>query len=140
MGSDLGLEDQAVVTCRFGVRPSPISRLDSGFEVFDRATGAAVASGMARAEAEAEARRRNHDSSGPPAVCVDPPELAGLRGAVDAYLARAGDHSRSILARAAQALDELRAELAHADRLVAEEQARLERLYELCTAWDRRGR
>ncbi len=114
-----------VVTCRFGIRASPMSGPDSSFEVFDRTTGAAVTSGMARAEAEAEARHRNHDTSGPPAGCVHPPELAALRATVDAYLARAGDHCRSTLARTAQALDELRAELTHADRLIAEQQARL---------------
>jgi hypothetical protein len=118
------------MTCRFSVRAHRADGSDSCFEVFDRTTGAAVTWGLARAEAEAEARRRNHDTSSPPAVSVEPPELAGLRAAVDAYLARAGQHSRVVIARAAQALDDLREALAHADRLIAEAQARIGDVYD----------
>ena len=122
-------------TCRFGIRPHPNDGSDSCFEVFDRMTGAAVASGMRRAEAEADARRRNHDTSGPPTptVCLDPAELAALRAAIDGYLAGAGHQSLILVARAAQALDELRAELSHADSLIAGQQARLAPLYGLFT-------
>ena len=96
-------------TCRFGVRRETNGGSDACFEVFDRVTGAAVASGMRRVEAEAEAHRRNHDTSSwpPAAVRLAPVELAGLR-----------------------------AELAHADRLVAEQQARIGKLYELFTGRD----
>jgi hypothetical protein len=124
-------EDQSVVTCRFGVRTHRDGRSDSYFEVFDRTTGAAVAGGMARAEAETEARRRNHDSIGRPAVSVEPAELARLRVAIEVYLAQAGRDARVIIAGAAQALDELREALAHADRLVAEAQGRIGEIYDL---------
>ena len=120
-----------MVTCRFGVRPEPNGGSDFGFEVFDRMTGAAVASGMRQAEAEADARRRNHDTSGPPVVWPDPPELAVLRTVIDRYVTRAARHSRILVAQAAQALDELRAELAHAERAIAEHQARIGQLYKL---------
>jgi hypothetical protein len=125
-------------TCRFGVRPCPRGGSDACFEVFDRVTGTAVASGMCRVEAEAEARRRNHDASGSPApgVRLAPVELAALRTAIDVYLAGASHHSLALVAQAAEALDELRAELAHADRLVAEQQVRIGRLYELFTGRD----
>jgi hypothetical protein len=43
------------------------------------------------------------------------------------------------LAQAAHALDDLRAELAHADRLVAEQQTRIGTLYVLFTEWDGGG-
>jgi hypothetical protein len=77
---------------------------------------------MRRAEAEADARRRNHDTSGLSTVpvCREPAELVMPRSAIDACLAGAGHHSRILVARAAQALDELRTELIHADRLIAE--------------------
>jgi hypothetical protein len=84
-------ENGAMVTCRFGVRRYPNGGPESCFEVFDRMTRAAVASGMCRAEAEADARRRNHDTSGS-AVCPDPLEFIALRTAVDGYLGRAGRH------------------------------------------------
>ena len=127
-----------MVTCRFGVRRYANGRPDTCFEVFDRMTGATVASGMRRADAEADARRRNHDTSGPPTVpvCLEPAELVMLRSAIDACLAGADHHSRILVARAAQALDELRTELAHADRLIAEQQARIAGLYKLFTGWD----
>jgi hypothetical protein len=127
-----------MVTCRFGVRRSPNGGPESCFEVFDRMTGAAVASGMGRVEAEADARRRNQDTSGS-AVCSDLLEFAALRTAIDGYLARAGRHARILVARAAQALDELRAELAQADRLVADQQARIGELYELLPGDGRSG-
>ena len=125
-------------TCRFGVRRYPNNGSEACFEIFDRVTGTAVASGLCRVEAEAEARRRNHHASGSPAAAVllAPVELAGLRAAVDAYLAGVGHRSRVLVARAAEALDELRAELAHADRVVAEQQARIGELYELFTGRD----
>jgi hypothetical protein len=127
-----------VVTRRFGVRPYANGGSDSYFEVFDRMTGAAVASGMSGAEAEVDARRRNDDTSSPPVLTVrlDPAELAALRAAIDAVLARAGDHSRILVAQAAEALDGLRAQLAHADNLIAEQQARFAELYKLFTGWE----
>jgi hypothetical protein len=72
---------------------------------------------------------RNHDTSGPPAVSVEPPELSPLRAAAGAYLARAGRHYR-VVARAAQALDELREALAHADRLIAGALTRIGDVYD----------
>ncbi len=57
-------------TCRFGVRRYPNGGSAACYEVFDRMTGAAMASGMRRVEAEDDARRRNHDPSGPTAVTV----------------------------------------------------------------------
>ena len=119
---------------RFGVRPYPNSGSDS-YEVVDRMTGTTVASGMRRVEAEDDARRRNHGDTGPPALAgfLDPAEVAGLRAAVDACLARAGRHSRILVARAAEALDDLREEFAHADSLIAEQQARIGKLYNLFT-------
>ncbi len=106
MGSPVGLEESGVTqTCRFGVRRYPNGGSPACFEVFDRMTGAAVASGMRRVEAEDDARRRNHDPSGPAAVtvCLSPAQLAALRAAVDAYLTRPGGHHARIL----QALHEL---------------------------------
>ena len=129
-----------MVTCRFGVRRQSDDGSVSSFEVFDRATGAAVASGMIRADAEAEARRRNRDTSGP-APCLQQPNLARLQPpAAKGYLPRAqvqacvGQDCRVVVARAAQALDELRDALAHVDRLIAEQQRRLEEVYEPFTA------
>jgi hypothetical protein len=83
-------------TNRFGVRPSS-GAVPGPFEVFDRATGAAVASGMRRAEAESEARRRNDDPSGPTPMTLrlGPPEVLALRQAIDAYMAREGLGRRS---------------------------------------------
>jgi hypothetical protein len=52
-------------TNRFGVRP--LVQANGGprrFEIFDRCTGAAIATGMHRAEAERDARSRNGDTSG----------------------------------------------------------------------------
>ena len=46
-------------TNRFGVRPFYGAGDRGWFEVFDRVTGAAVVSGLRRAEAEGGARRRN---------------------------------------------------------------------------------
>jgi hypothetical protein len=70
---------------------------------------------------------------GAPAVMVgrDPTEIAALRAAVDALLARAHPHCQSLVARAAEALDDLREELARADGLIAEQQERIGGLYEL---------
>ncbi len=86
-------------TCRFGVRRYPNGGSAACYEVFDRMTGAAMASGMRRVEAEDDARRRNHDLSGPATVtvCLSPAELAALRAAVDAYLTRPGGHHARIL-------------------------------------------
>ena len=130
------------MTCRFGVRRQDDDGSVSLFEVFDRATGAAVASGMTRADAEAEARRRNDDTSGP-APCLQQPNPARVQPpAANASLpqaevqACAGRDCRVVVARAAQALDELRDALAHVDRLIAEQQHRLEELYEPFTARD----
>jgi hypothetical protein len=69
-------------------------------------------------------------------VCLGPAEIAALRAAIDACFAGAAYHSRVLVARAAQALDELRAELAHADSLIAEQQSRIENFYELLTRWE----
>ena len=124
-----------MVTCRFGVRRQDDDGSVSSFEVFDRATGAAVASGMTRADAQAEARRRNHDTSGP-APCLEPLDLPRLQPEPNTLLIRAEEEARSVLARVAQALDELRDALAHVDRLIAEQQRRLEKLYEPFTARD----
>jgi hypothetical protein len=76
-------------TCRFGVRPYPNGGCAARYEVFDRMTGAAVASGMRRVEAEREARRRNHDASGRAAMTVrlGPAEIAALQDALDTYMA-----------------------------------------------------
>ena len=81
----------ATETCRFGVRafvhpnghPTP-----RRYEVFDRATGTAVVSGLAREEAERDARRRNHDRSGATGIAVrlNPFQVAQLRNAIEAYL------------------------------------------------------
>ncbi len=60
-------------------------------------------------------------------------EIAALRAAIDACLARAGHHARVRVARAAEALDDLRHQLGHTDRLIAEEQARIVKLYDLFT-------
>jgi hypothetical protein len=60
-------------------------------------------------------------------------EMAALRAALDACLAGAGHHSRILVARAAEALDDLRDQLAYADSLVAEQQARIIGLYDLFT-------
>ena len=119
-----------MVTCRFGVRRQPDGGSDACFDVFDRMTGATVASGMRRAEAEADARHRNQDTSGPPA------ELAALQATIDAYVTRIGLCSRALVAQAAQALEELRTQLADADRLVGEQQARIADLYKLFTGED----
>ena len=75
-------------TSRFGVRQVSEAAVPGSFEVFDRATGAAVASGMRRAEAEGEARRRNQDTSGatPMTLRLGPPEVSALRQAIDAYM------------------------------------------------------
>jgi hypothetical protein len=123
-------EDEAVVTCRFGVRAHR-SGSDLCFEVFDRTTGAAVAWGMGRAEAEAEARRRNHDTSGPPAVSVEAPLLGEPGAGVEASLAGPGQDFRVVVARVAQALDEAREVLAHADRLIVEAQGRIGDVYDV---------
>jgi hypothetical protein len=69
-------------------------------------------------------------------VCFEPTEVAALQAAVDACLARAGHQSRTQVARAAEALDKLRAELADADALIAEQQARMGKIYELLRVWD----
>jgi hypothetical protein len=76
-------------TNRFGVRRTPVPGC---FEVFDRVTGVAVASGMRRAEAESDARRRNDDTSGPDPMTLrlGPPEVSALRDAVGAYMTREG--------------------------------------------------
>ncbi len=76
-------------TNRFGVRRTPVPGC---FEVFDRVTGVAVASGMRRDEAESDARRRNDDTSSPDAMTLrlGPPEVSALREAVGAYLTRQG--------------------------------------------------
>jgi hypothetical protein len=50
---------------------------------------------------------------------------------VDVYLTRAGQHSRVVVAGAAQALDEVREALAHADRLIAEAQVRIGEVYDV---------
>ncbi len=117
-----------MMTCRFGVCPYPNGSA-SWFEVFDRTTGAAVARGLTRSHAEIEARRRNHDTSGPPVLYLGPPDVAQLR--------RGEQQTRAVLARAAQALDELRDALAHADRLIAQQQHQLGELYDLLTSGDR---
>ena len=79
-------------TNRFGVRRVPGAAVSGCFEVFDRVTGGAVASGMRRTEAESEARRRNDDTSGPDPMTLrlGPPEVSALRQAIDAYMAREG--------------------------------------------------
>ena len=89
-----------------------------------------------------DVRRRNQDSSGLPAVgeCLGPAEVAALRTAIDACSARAGHRSRILVAQAAEALDDLREELAQAERLIAEQQARIEKLYDLFTGWEDPGR
>jgi hypothetical protein len=93
------MEQTRMTTCRFGVRRYPNGGSALCFEVFDRMTRAAVASGMRRVEAEDDARRRNHDTSSPATVTVHlgPADLAALRAAIDAYLSRAGDHHARIL-------------------------------------------
>jgi hypothetical protein len=85
-----------------------------------------------------DTRHHNHDTSGPPTVtrCLHSADVAALRAIVDACLAGASDHSRTLVARAASALDDLRSELAEADRLIAGQQARLAELYELFAGWD----
>jgi hypothetical protein len=88
MGGSFGVEETGVAqTCRFGIRRYPNGGSAACFEVFDRMTGAAVASGMRRVEAEDDARRRNQDLSRPAAMTLHlgPADLAALRAAVDAY-------------------------------------------------------
>jgi hypothetical protein len=86
-------------TCGFGVRPYPNAGSSARFEVFDRMTGAAVASGMRRPEAEQEARRRNHDTSGPAVTLrLVPAEVAALQDALDVSLAfRVAGQDRQVL-------------------------------------------
>jgi hypothetical protein len=76
-------------TNRFGVRRTAVPGC---FEVFDRVTGVAVASGMRRDEAESDARRRNEDPSAPHSMTLHlgPPEVLALRDAVGAYMAQEG--------------------------------------------------
>ncbi len=80
----------------------------------------------------------HHETGGPVVVpgCLDPAEVLALRAAIGAFLARAGHHSRTLVARAAEALDDLRDELAHADRLIAEQQDRIAKLDHLFTGWE----
>ena len=87
-------------------------------------------------EAEDDAHRRDQDTSGTPAatVCLGPAELSALRAAIDACLVGAGHHSRILVARAGEALDDLREELAAAERLIAAQQARMKELYDLFTS------
>jgi hypothetical protein len=59
-------------------------------------------------------------------------EMAGLGAALDAGLGGTGD-PRVLVARTAEALDDLRDALARAESLVAEQQARISALYELYT-------
>lgn len=76
-------------TNRFGVRPLVGANGGPGrFEVFDRRSGAAVATGMRRTEAELDARSRNGDPSGPTPVTLrlGPAEVSALREAVEAFL------------------------------------------------------
>ncbi len=72
-----------------GVRPYPNGNSGSNLEVFDRRTGAAVASGRRRAEAEREARKRNHDASGPAemTLCLGRPQITALQEALETYMA-----------------------------------------------------
>jgi hypothetical protein len=78
-----------LTTCRFGVRLHSNGGSASRFEVLDRATGAAVATGMVRVEVGREARRRNHDRSGPAAMTMrlGRAEVAALQVALDVYMA-----------------------------------------------------
>jgi hypothetical protein len=79
-------------TNRFGVRLVAGAGNPGAFEVFDRATGVAVASGMRRTEAQTEARRRNGDTSGstPMTLRLGPPEVSALRRAIDTYMTLEG--------------------------------------------------
>jgi hypothetical protein len=88
-----------MMTCRYGVRPYPDGRAGSSFEVFDRMTGAAVATGMRRVEAEDDARRRNHDTSGRGmTVRLGAREVTVLQHALDVALAfRVAGQDRHIL-------------------------------------------
>jgi hypothetical protein len=76
-------------TCQFGVRPYPNGGSAARYEVFDRMTGAAVATAMQRLDAEREARTRNRDASGGAAMTVHlgPAEIAALQDALHVYMA-----------------------------------------------------
>ncbi len=80
----------------------------------------------------------DHETGGPVVVPgrLDPAEVVALRAAIGAFLARTGHHSRTLVARAAEALDDLRDELDHTDRLIAEQQDRIRKLYKLFTGWE----